>query len=86
MSRFVVVGIGADGWAGLSGAAQRELGSAVRVFGSARQLDLLGSVLDADGRFLSFAVVADEVAVGGVSAARDAVDEWASRLAACGCS
>ncbi len=47
---------------------------------------LAGSVLDADGRFLSFAVVADEVAVGGVSAARDAVDEWASRLAACGCS
>lgn len=48
MSRFVVVGIGADGWAGLSGAAQRELGSAVRVFGSVRQLALLGSVLDAE--------------------------------------
>jgi len=46
--RFVVVGIGADGWDGLSGAASRELASATRVFGSARQLALLGSAVDAE--------------------------------------
>ncbi len=45
--RFVVVGIGADGWDGLSGAAQRELVCATRVFGSARQLRLLGPTVGA---------------------------------------
>ncbi|SIR89635.1 precorrin-6y C5,15-methyltransferase (decarboxylating) subunit CbiE [Williamsia sterculiae] len=38
---FVVVGIGADGWDGLSDNARRELRSATNIFGSARQLDLL---------------------------------------------
>lgn len=39
--RFVVVGIGADGWDGLSGKSQSELRSATDIYGSARQLDLL---------------------------------------------
>lgn len=41
MTHFVVVGIGADGWDGLSGHAQAELRSAERIHGSARQLALL---------------------------------------------
>jgi precorrin-6B C5,15-methyltransferase / cobalt-precorrin-6B C5,C15-methyltransferase len=40
----VVVGIGADGWAGLSGEARAELRDAEVVLGSARQLDLLEDV------------------------------------------
>ncbi|GAA1480210.1 bifunctional cobalt-precorrin-7 (C(5))-methyltransferase/cobalt-precorrin-6B (C(15))-methyltransferase [Gordonia sinesedis] len=40
-TRFVVVGIGADGWAGLSDAARTELRSATVVYGSERQLALL---------------------------------------------
>lgn len=39
--RFVVVGIGADGMAGLSELARRELRSATVIYGSPRQLDLL---------------------------------------------
>ncbi|BCQ08831.1 precorrin-6Y C(5,15)-methyltransferase [decarboxylating] [Mycobacterium heckeshornense] len=45
MSRVVVVGIGADGMAGLPEASQRELRRATVIYGSQRQLDLLdGSV------------------------------------------
>ncbi|WP_338836096.1 precorrin-6y C5,15-methyltransferase (decarboxylating) subunit CbiE [Gordonia polyisoprenivorans] len=40
-STFVVVGIGADGWDGLTPIAQSELTSARVIIGSARQLDLL---------------------------------------------
>lgn len=47
---------------------------------------LAGTVLDADGRLLALAVVADELGVGGVGAARSAVDDWTARLAACGCA
>ncbi|RPA20080.1 precorrin-6y C5,15-methyltransferase (decarboxylating) subunit CbiE [Gordonia sp. OPL2] len=39
--RFVVVGIGADGWDGLGARAQDELAGARVILGSARQLDLL---------------------------------------------
>lgn len=39
--RFVVVGIGADGWDGLTVASQRELQTATAIYGSARQLALL---------------------------------------------
>lgn len=46
--RFVVVGIGADGWDGLARASQCELAGATRVYGSARQLALLGSQVDAE--------------------------------------
>lgn len=42
--RFVVVGLGADGWDGLTVAAQRELESAHVIYGSARQIDLLAPV------------------------------------------
>ena len=38
---FVVVGIGADGWAGLTDRARDELRSATVVYGSTRQLELL---------------------------------------------
>jgi precorrin-6Y C5,15-methyltransferase (decarboxylating) len=38
---LTVVGIGADGWAGLAGAARAAVESAEVVFGGARQLDLL---------------------------------------------
>ncbi|MFT4042013.1 MAG: precorrin-6y C5,15-methyltransferase (decarboxylating) subunit CbiE [Gordonia sp. (in: high G+C Gram-positive bacteria)] len=41
-THFVVVGIGADGWAGLSAQAQVHLRGARVVYGSRRQLDLLG--------------------------------------------
>ena len=40
-SVFVVVGIGADGWAGLTDRARDELRSATVVYGSTRQLELL---------------------------------------------
>ncbi|MFZ2512527.1 MAG: precorrin-6y C5,15-methyltransferase (decarboxylating) subunit CbiE [Gordonia sp. (in: high G+C Gram-positive bacteria)] len=40
-TRFVVVGIGADGWAGLSGRARSELTAASVVYGSVRQVALL---------------------------------------------
>ncbi|GAB18481.1 precorrin-6Y C5,15-methyltransferase [Gordonia effusa NBRC 100432] len=39
--RFVVVGIGADGWDGLTRPAQDELTSATTIIGSSRQLSLL---------------------------------------------
>jgi precorrin-6Y C5,15-methyltransferase (decarboxylating) len=42
--RFVVVGIGADGWDGLTIAAQRELQCASIIYGSKRQLQLLAAV------------------------------------------
>lgn len=41
IGRFVVVGIGADGWDGLSGRARDELSHAGVIYGSSRQLDLL---------------------------------------------
>lgn len=41
---FVVVGIGADGWSGLSARAREELTRARVIYGSRRQLDLLGPV------------------------------------------
>jgi precorrin-6Y C5,15-methyltransferase (decarboxylating) len=45
MSRIVVIGIGADGTAGLSPTARDELSRATTIYGSRRQLDLLdGSV------------------------------------------
>ncbi|MDL9935916.1 precorrin-6y C5,15-methyltransferase (decarboxylating) subunit CbiE [Gordonia sp. ABSL1-1] len=43
-SRFVVVGIGADGWPGLSQRARDELRSARVIYGARRQLDLLEDV------------------------------------------
>ncbi|MFW0794780.1 precorrin-6y C5,15-methyltransferase (decarboxylating) subunit CbiE [Gordonia sp. CPCC 205515] len=43
IGRFVVVGIGADGWDGLSGRARDELSGARVIYGSQRQLDLLPS-------------------------------------------
>lgn len=45
--RFVVVGIGADGWDGLSHTAQRELASATTIYGSTRQLELLTNRVNA---------------------------------------
>lgn len=45
--RFVVVGVGADGWDGLTRAAHDELASATTVIGSARQLDLVAGHVDA---------------------------------------
>lgn len=48
-------------------------------------VSLTGLVLDADGRLLVFAVVADDLELGGVGPARAAIDEWAARVAACGC-
>ncbi|MFW0785734.1 precorrin-6y C5,15-methyltransferase (decarboxylating) subunit CbiE [Gordonia sp. CPCC 206044] len=41
---FVVVGIGADGWAGLTDRARDELASATVIYGSTRQLALLPEV------------------------------------------
>ncbi|WP_067507416.1 bifunctional cobalt-precorrin-7 (C(5))-methyltransferase/cobalt-precorrin-6B (C(15))-methyltransferase [Actinoplanes sp. TFC3] len=40
-ARLTVVGIGADGWSGLSGTARAALSAADVIFGSERQLDLL---------------------------------------------
>ncbi|MFT3662388.1 MAG: precorrin-6y C5,15-methyltransferase (decarboxylating) subunit CbiE [Gordonia sp. (in: high G+C Gram-positive bacteria)] len=48
MTHFVVVGIGADGWDGLSGHAQAELRSAEHVYGSARQLAMLPDGIGAE--------------------------------------
>ncbi|GAC78313.1 precorrin-6Y C5,15-methyltransferase (decarboxylating) [Gordonia malaquae] len=45
--RFVVVGMGADGWESLSSTARRSLEAATDVYGSARQLDLLPADLTA---------------------------------------
>ena len=50
MSRIVVVGIGADGMAGLAPASARELGTAAVVYGSRRQLDLLDQTVTAERR------------------------------------
>jgi len=44
---IVVVGIGADGMAGLSESARRELRSATVIYGSSRQLDLLDDTVTA---------------------------------------
>jgi len=44
---IVVVGIGADGMAGLSGEARAELARAEAIYGSARQLDLLDDTVSA---------------------------------------
>ena len=44
---IVVVGIGADGMAGLSEASRRELQSATVIYGSPRQLDLLDDTVTA---------------------------------------
>ncbi|GAC70275.1 bifunctional cobalt-precorrin-7 (C(5))-methyltransferase/cobalt-precorrin-6B (C(15))-methyltransferase [Gordonia soli] len=46
---FVVVGVGADGWAGLTIPAQNELTRASVIYGSPRQIDLL-PLLSADTR------------------------------------
>ncbi len=45
-TRFVVVGIGEDGWAGLSGAARDTLAHADAVYGSPRQLTLISADVD----------------------------------------
>lgn len=50
MSRVVVVGIGADGMAGLVPASAAELGRARVVYGSPRQLDLLDETVRAERR------------------------------------
>jgi precorrin-6Y C5,15-methyltransferase (decarboxylating) len=50
MSRIVVVGIGADGMAGLSPASRDELRRATVVFGSSRQLGLLDDAVTAQRR------------------------------------
>ncbi|MFT4087440.1 MAG: precorrin-6y C5,15-methyltransferase (decarboxylating) subunit CbiE [Gordonia sp. (in: high G+C Gram-positive bacteria)] len=42
MRRFVVIGIGADGWGGLGDRARREISTAEVIYGSARQLALIG--------------------------------------------
>ncbi|WP_035719001.1 bifunctional cobalt-precorrin-7 (C(5))-methyltransferase/cobalt-precorrin-6B (C(15))-methyltransferase [Gordonia shandongensis] len=46
--RYVVVGIGADGWAGLSDRARSELRTARVILGSARQLALVDSYVGAE--------------------------------------
>lgn len=48
MTHFVVVGVGADGWDGLSGHAQAELRSAERILGSSRQLAMLPDPIAAE--------------------------------------
>jgi precorrin-6Y C5,15-methyltransferase (decarboxylating) len=48
--KITVVGIGADGMAGLGGAARRELALATVVYGSPRQLDLLDDTVTAQRR------------------------------------
>ncbi|MFW0790688.1 precorrin-6y C5,15-methyltransferase (decarboxylating) subunit CbiE [Gordonia sp. CPCC 205333] len=45
--RFIVVGIGADGWDGLSRRAQDELTGATTIIGSSRQLSLLSGQVSA---------------------------------------
>jgi precorrin-6Y C5,15-methyltransferase (decarboxylating) len=45
---IAVVGIGADGWPGLTAAAHEALGTADVIFGSARQLELLPATLTAE--------------------------------------
>ena len=46
--------------------------------------ELVGTVLDKDGRLLIFAVIADQTA-GGDDAAEAALDRIAATLAGCGC-
>lgn len=50
MSALSVVGIGADGWAGLGDAARDELRGARTIVGSRRQLELLPDELEAERR------------------------------------
>lgn len=50
MSRIIVVGIGADGMAGLSEISRRELRGATVIYGSPRQLDLLDDTVTAPRR------------------------------------
>jgi precorrin-6Y C5,15-methyltransferase (decarboxylating) len=50
MSEIIVVGIGADGMAGLSENSQSELRGATVIYGSERQLDLLDDTVDAPRR------------------------------------
>ncbi|BBY67476.1 precorrin-6y C5,15-methyltransferase (decarboxylating) subunit CbiE [Mycolicibacterium helvum] len=50
MSRIVVVGIGADGMAGLTPASSAELNRATVIYGSKRQLDLLDESVIAERR------------------------------------
>ncbi len=47
VSRIIVVGIGADGMAGLSAESRQELQSATVIYGSPRQLDLLDDTVTA---------------------------------------
>ncbi|ACQ78958.1 D-alanyl-D-alaninecarboxypeptidase/D-alanyl-D-al anine-endopeptidase [Beutenbergia cavernae DSM 12333] len=49
-------------------------------------VSLAGNVVTADGRQLAFVVMADGVPRAGTFAARVAIDEWVSSLAACGCT
>ena len=46
---------------------------------------LAGTVVDDDGRALLFAVLADRTPPGGQAAPRAAIDDFVTRLAACGC-
>ena len=56
MSRIVVVGIGADGMAGLAAAARDELLRATVVFGSSRQLGLLDDAVYGGAQAVAVAV------------------------------
>ena len=49
-------------------------------------ISLTGLVTTADGRLLAFTVLANDFESGGAWGVRAAVDEWATELAACGCS
>ncbi len=51
-----------------------------------RVVSLSGLVHTVDGRLLAFTVLTGDFEVGGGYLARLAVDDWAARLAACGCS
>lgn len=61
-------------------------GSVVAKTGTLRAAaTLAGYVTTADGRFLAFAVMVGDVPSGAIAGARDAIDDWVSALAACGC-
>ena len=56
MSRIVVVGIGADGMAGLAPASRDELTRATVVYGSSRQLGLLDDAVIGGAQAVAVAV------------------------------
>jgi precorrin-6B C5,15-methyltransferase / cobalt-precorrin-6B C5,C15-methyltransferase len=64
--RLTVVGIGADGWAGLGDEARRSLVSAPLIVGSPRQLDLLPAELDGARQVWPSPIgpLVDELAIG----------------------